>query len=448
MSDGKTKIAVLGAGPAGLAAAFGLSDSAELRAQYDITVYQVGWRAGGKCATGRAAPGDHIEQNCTHYLFGCYENTFAMIRRAYAELHASGAQNFSQFEDTLLPRNLVVLKQFFNGNWHDWTFEFPTNNAQPGRGGELPPTSDYITMTLEWLLQMVLGWRSIRALDRVEQSLRDSRSSELWQQTLGRFERLFDASFYTTWCGTDITLERGKDFDQLVFALPHSVMPFYCRKILAAQPSWQQLVEHNPTVESQSLRLWFRLSLRQLGWTKPVPILSGYATPYCTWEDDGQLSEVETWPNGDIPQAIACVFGPLAAPEFAPGPEHADYPQQQQARVEQPADKFMQQDAAALWPKVGTPENPRAINPELLILQSQRANAGPLERYTMTWSGSLRYRLRADESGYSNLFLAGDWVRNGLEAGSIEGTMMAGLQASRAICGYPECIVGESDSYH
>ena len=117
-----------------------------------------------------------------------------MIRRAYAELHASGVQNFSQFEDTLLPRNLVVLKQFFNGNWHDWTFEFPTNNAQPGRGGELPPTSDYITMTLEWLLQMVLGWRSIRALDRVEQSLRDGRSSELWQQTLGRFERLFDAA--------------------------------------------------------------------------------------------------------------------------------------------------------------------------------------------------------------------------------------------------------------
>lgn len=43
----KQKIAVLGAGPAGMAAAFRLS-AGENRGKYDITVYQMGARLGGK----------------------------------------------------------------------------------------------------------------------------------------------------------------------------------------------------------------------------------------------------------------------------------------------------------------------------------------------------------------------------------------------------------------
>lgn len=43
----KQKIAVLGAGPAGLAAAYRLA-SGENRGKYDITVYQMGSRLGGK----------------------------------------------------------------------------------------------------------------------------------------------------------------------------------------------------------------------------------------------------------------------------------------------------------------------------------------------------------------------------------------------------------------
>ena len=41
------KICILGAGPAGLAAAYGLSATEALRSEYEVTVYQVGWRAGG-----------------------------------------------------------------------------------------------------------------------------------------------------------------------------------------------------------------------------------------------------------------------------------------------------------------------------------------------------------------------------------------------------------------
>jgi hypothetical protein len=36
-------------------------------------------------------------------------------------------------------------------------------------------------------------------------------------------------------------------------------------------------------------------------------------------------------------------------------------------------------------------------------------------------------------------------VRNGLNYGCVESAVMGGLQAARALCGYPEVIVGEED---
>ena len=51
--------------------------------------------------------------------------------------------------------------------------------------------------------------------------------------------------------------------------------------------------------------------------------------------------------------------------------------------------------------------------------------------------GSAPYRLRADESGYDNLSLAGDWIETGLNAGCIEGATLGGLQAANAVLGRP-----------
>ena len=45
--------------------------------------------------------------------------------------------------------------------------------------------------------------------------------------------------------------------------------------------------------------------------------------------------------------------------------------------------------------------------------------------------------MRADESGYENLALAGDWTETGLNAGCIEGATLGGLQAANALLGQP-----------
>ena len=58
---------------------------------------------------------------------------------------------------------------------------------------------------------------------------------------------------------------------------------------------------------------------------------------------------------------------------------------------------------------------------------------------------STKYRLQTDQSGFSNLFLTGDWIKTGLNAGCVEAAVMAGMQTSRAISGHPQVIDGEND---
>src|SRR5213595_157652 len=85
----KTRVAIIGGGPSALAAAFELTATPELEARHEITIYQPGWRLGGKCASGRNQDrGSRIEEHGLHVWFGCYDNAFSIIRRCYAELES------------------------------------------------------------------------------------------------------------------------------------------------------------------------------------------------------------------------------------------------------------------------------------------------------------------------------------------------------------------------
>jgi hypothetical protein len=67
-----------------------------------------------------------------------------------------------------------------------------------------------------------------------------------------------------------------------------------------------------------------------------------------------------------------------------------------------------------------------------------RANVDPSERYVMSVKGSTQYRLNGGQSGYTNLYLAGDWTYNGLNAGCVEACTMSGRIVSNALTGQPE----------
>ena len=78
------RVAVVGGGCAALTAAFELTRPEHGR-RFDVTVYQMGWRLGGKGASGRGVA-NRIEEHGLHLWMGFYENAFRIMRDCYAEL--------------------------------------------------------------------------------------------------------------------------------------------------------------------------------------------------------------------------------------------------------------------------------------------------------------------------------------------------------------------------
>ncbi|MBS0476346.1 MAG: NAD(P)-binding protein, partial [Proteobacteria bacterium] len=81
----RQKIAVIGGGVGAMSTVFELTEQPGWQDNYEITVYQLGWRLGGKGASGRNKDkGDRIEEHGLHFWFGYYENAFNLIQRVYA----------------------------------------------------------------------------------------------------------------------------------------------------------------------------------------------------------------------------------------------------------------------------------------------------------------------------------------------------------------------------
>ena len=70
-----------------MTAAYYLSSTPALRERFEVTVYQMGWRLGGKGASGRNADAcDRIEEHGLHVWGGFYYNAFRTMRACYGAL--------------------------------------------------------------------------------------------------------------------------------------------------------------------------------------------------------------------------------------------------------------------------------------------------------------------------------------------------------------------------
>lgn len=125
-----TKIAIIGGGCGALAAAFELSRP-EHKGQFEVTVYQMGWRLGGKGASGRG-PAGRVEEHGLHIWLGFYENAFAMMRECYAEA-ARSTDVFGDWRDAFLPEPEIGLYAPHGpGSWQIWHGRFSPRPGLPG----------------------------------------------------------------------------------------------------------------------------------------------------------------------------------------------------------------------------------------------------------------------------------------------------------------------------
>ena len=125
------EVAVIGGGCASIAAAFELTRP-QHKGAYHVTIYQLGWRLGGKGSSGRGAAG-RIEEHGLHVWLGCYDNAFLLLRQCYEELKANDKGRGRNWDDFFLPdSHIAVAGNSANGGWVNWAAHFPPAPGLPG----------------------------------------------------------------------------------------------------------------------------------------------------------------------------------------------------------------------------------------------------------------------------------------------------------------------------
>lgn len=139
---------------ASLTAAYQLTRTEALRAKHEVTVYQIGWRLGGKGATGRRD--GRIEEHGLHIWFGYYDNAFRMLREVFRDGARDADHALKTWRDAFKPHSFTPIgPDFFPVNW-------PTNAAVPGDGHVFWTPWQAFTQLLDMVAATLRTWHESR----------------------------------------------------------------------------------------------------------------------------------------------------------------------------------------------------------------------------------------------------------------------------------------------
>ena len=238
--------------------------------------------------------------------------------------------------------------------------------------------------------------------------------------------------------GTPRTLRRGVDFDTVVLGISVGALKSICAALPARQPKWGAMFDALKLTRTAAMQLWFTRTLDDLGARDADLTLAGSPQPYSCWSDMSHLLSRETWEGKARPQSIIYFCGQWPGLENG-GPANAN------AKAD--AVRWLHEHARSYWPRAANAGTSFGLDPRQLFdpetadggdvfdRQYFRANTSPSELYVQSAPNSLYARLDADESGFANLFLTGDWTRNGLNSGAVEAAAMSGARCAQAIDG-------------
>jgi uncharacterized protein with NAD-binding domain and iron-sulfur cluster len=243
------------------------------------------------------------------------------------------------------------------------------------------------------------------------------------------------------------TLTRGAPgedgFELVVFGLPISCVENVAPDLVAQSDAWKAAVDHLVTVPTQALQLWLDRPASDLGGAGDGAVLGGFVEPFDTWADMAQLVSQERV-GGAATVAYFCNVADDSAPPTRGSAGAQQWLDEQAALVHARALRFLRRDIASLWPDAVHPVTGefdwnllvapvQATGPARLDAQYSRANVEPSERYVLSVPGSGVHRIAPADTGFANLYAAGDWTSCMLDSGCVEAAVISGMLAANGI---------------
>lgn len=150
------RVVILGGGVAGMTTAVELSSPGWRDRFESITVYQYGWRLGGKGASGRGVH-DRIEEHGLHIWLGFYDNAFRILRECYEELGRDPSCPIATIDAAFERASLFILQESRGNGWLPWFANFPETDQMPGTGDDptLPSLWDLMRRGLQLAVTFV-----------------------------------------------------------------------------------------------------------------------------------------------------------------------------------------------------------------------------------------------------------------------------------------------------
>ena len=261
----------------------------------------------------------------------------------------------------------------------------------------------------------------------------------------------------TTPAGTAKSLYQGQDFDEIILGASIGSLPYMTSELAAASLRWQQMLDKVATVATCAAQFWMSIPASATGWPGLVKahnqsskfdpdtlqtVMTGFAEPLDTWADMSDLLVRETWP---APQPVSVAY-------FCSPSRNSDVPM---PTIQEQAGQWADDHLTQIWPEARNKAG--KFDRSLLVSVNGKTASGRFsdqyfrqnfygsERYVLSVPGSVYHRLAPDESGFTNLVLAGDWTRCGINAGCVEAATISGLAAARAFTASTVAIYGETD---
>jgi hypothetical protein len=267
--------------------------------------------------------------------------------------------------------------------------------------------------------------------------------------------------FESFWCphtvGTRV-LRAGVDFDKVVLGIPVTALRDIVAPLAEVRPRWRAMIEALKPVPNVAMQLWMDRSTAELGdWPRPPGLDAGPA-PYAVWTDMTETMRFEEWPADHQPVSVHYLCGVMPTDLHLRPASATSTPEEAHAQARRMAIRWLEVDAYELWPDAFAPGKvfrwdilhaPTGTRRGArLDAQFIRANVDPSELTHASPPNSTELRLHSGNSGFENLYLAGDWTRTGLNSAAVEGAFMSGRQAARAISGGTWPVSGEDWMAH